>query len=241
MRYLMLAAGAGSRFKAKGYTTNKPFIMVYNSTPMFQIVIDSYRLKNSDVDILVRTEDYDRVVDLGFRSVHTVDATTPGPAYSAMALMLATGMPMSESMFVFDCDCTANVDLKKAMWKFPGMSNGVIAYRDYGLSEEYSFLDQPAVTAVTTDTGIAGDTGRFQQLREKERISQLINTGCYYFMSAHSFLTAFRKMPIGIGEETPLSSVINHSNVPLHYVESPVFHNFGTPEHLEAFQASLPI
>lgn len=235
MRYLMLAAGAGSRFKAKGYTTNKPFINVYNDTPMFQVVIDSYRLKNSDVDILVRTEDYDRVADLGFRSVHTVDATTPGPAYSAMALMLATGMPMSESMFIFDCDCTANIDLKQAMWKFPVVSNGVIAYRDYGLSEEYSFLGMPMVSSVDVDTG------RFQQLREKERISQFINTGCYYFMSAHSFLTAFREMSIDIGAETPLSSVLNHSNVPLRYVESPVFHNFGTPEHLEAFQASLPI
>lgn len=234
MRYLMLAAGMGSRFREAGFTQSKPFIEVTPGVPMYQWVLDSYGLTPADVDILVLKADAPLLDGKGFNGVHSIDVVSPGPAYSAMALALASEAPRHQQVMIFDCDCTAHVDLKTASGDiFRTYSSGVIAYEDAECADEYSFLNQPAVCAYPWYK-----TAVFHGLAEKSRVSDYINTGCYWFRSVDDLIDAFmtaHKAKVA-DTELPLSAVINAVQQPLHYFETNRFTNLGTPEHLAEFQ-----
>jgi NDP-sugar pyrophosphorylase family protein len=233
----MSAAGMGSRFREQGFPVSKPFIEVLPGVPMYRWVIDSYGLEPSDVEILILRKDEELLAQYGdtFKAVHYLEDVSPGPAFSAMALALMCDPPREGPVIIFDCDCSAHVDLKYTMTEavIEG-SSGVIAYEDKSGSEEYSFLNNPAkYHSAWRKTAV------FHGLSEKLRISDYINTGCYWFRNvddmADAFLEAERnRKPYA---ELPLSAVINGiTRLPLRYFETRQFTNLGTPEHLAEFQ-----
>ena len=185
MKALILAAGAGSRFEAAGYTFPKPLIDV-NGKAMLEVVIDTlpeceeyiFACRTQDVeqynmdDLLKRaTDDRSRVV--------CVDKLTSGAA--ATALLCEEFIDNNEELIIANSDQYIEYDIRNFNLIRKWCHTGGIVFCFNACHPKWSFAELNSDFEIT-------------RIAEKDPISNVATCGIYYWSAGKVFVKYAKQM-----------------------------------------------
>jgi len=240
-------AGAGSRFRAKGYANPKPLIDV-NGTPMFAMAVDNL-IKDFEVNPLSITFiidiAHDRKFDISetildyYGKSHNVNIIalskrTEGAAMTVRAA--AAYLPPNEPVIIMNCDQYVEpipVDTYKL--------EGFMASRDAGML----VFHQPKPDPKWSYASVVD--GKVKHVAEKDPISEHATVGIYYWSKASIMFNSIDEMIVAddrTNGEFYLCPAFNYTidagfGVGIHAVAA--MHSLGTPEDLEKYLASTNV
>jgi dTDP-glucose pyrophosphorylase len=176
--------GIGSRFQKEGYTKPKPFVSVLGK-PMILWVIDSLKLGPQDALVIVynpawMSPKYWEAVTAMYPRLKLVEL--PGATRGAAETVLIglQGLPKSlrdQPVMLVDGDCYYEEDIVATYRAIAPTSNGVFYFVDTQPKPIYSYIVfEPS-------------TRRIGQVKEKVKISDHANTGCYCFSKGSELLS----------------------------------------------------
>lgn len=175
--------GIGSRFQKEGYTKPKPFVSVLGK-PMILWVIDSLKLGPQDSLVIVynpawMSPKYWEAVIAMYPRLQLVEL--PGATRGAAETVLIglQGLPKAlrdQPVMLVDGDCFYEEDIVATYRAIAPSSNGVFYFVDTQPKPIYSYIVfEPS-------------TRRIAQVKEKVKISDHANTGCYCFSNGSELL-----------------------------------------------------
>ena len=175
--------GIGSRFQKEGYTKPKPFVSVLGK-PMILWVIDSLKLGPNDALVIVynpawMSPKYWEAVTAAYPQLQLVEL--PGATRGAAETVLIglQGLPKhlrSQPVMLVDGDCFYEEDIVATYRAIAPSSNGVFYFTDTQPKPIYSYI-------VFDPT-----SRRITQVKEKVKISDNANTGCYCFSNGSELM-----------------------------------------------------
>lgn len=180
MNILIPLGGIGARFQSEGYTHPKPLINVLGK-PMIFHVLDNLKLHPDDTIYIIYNGDLDK---FGFGDeirhhdprikLFKQDHHTAGAAETIMlGLQKLNDVELSKKTITIDCDTFYIYDVVN---KFRTQTdNAVFCFVDTQKDPIYSYVkfeNSPLIT----------------DIKEKEKISNYANTGCYCFSSGKLLL-----------------------------------------------------
>lgn len=244
MEAVILAAGKGDRFASVGYTTIKPLILA-KGRPMISYALDQAAVVNRR-PVIVCPESV--VTDIWGCVPPDVDASgTVAVRYTqqgaAMSLLLAGAkLPDDEPVMVMDCDSVVSL---AAVYEFKeyslrafaeGYVSTIMAFRTRDGSNRYSFVRLSLNNRGSEFPSVV-------EVAEKTRISDVATCGVHAFSSwsvlrSSIFEMAYRKESVN-GEfyVAPIHNWMNGATT-AYIVQDDDFTAIGTPEQLEAYEAS---
>jgi NDP-sugar pyrophosphorylase family protein len=239
MIHLLPCAGKGSRFLEKGYKEPKPLIDV-NGQPMIISVLENigYPVEPSEIDkyiLIFRTEHLDHEVPkiLSKRKdtiILSVDKVTEGAACTA--LLAKEYINNDEELWIGDCDHMikdfAHIEQATKFFRKKDADGGLICH----------LQDHPKWSYTRVKDGKA------IEVAEKRVISDLANTGDYYFKKGRYFVEAAERMiekqdkTLGEFFICPVFATLiaNNYNIYPYLVNQHI--GLGTPEDLESYLKS---
>jgi len=169
--------GIGSRFQKEGYTAPKPFVNVFG-TPMIVKVIDSLKLKPVDALVIVYNPQFiDRKLWVPLKekypNMKLVELKGPTRGAAETVLIGLKGLPrelVKRPVMLADGDCFYAEDIVAKYRAIATGANGVFFFRDTQPKPMYSYIKTEA-------------DGKITEVKEKVKISDNANSGCYCFMS----------------------------------------------------------
>ncbi len=228
MRVIILAAGQSKRFQQAGYKTPKPFLKVeWNGTTAMMIdhVINTIPLELEDVDIALppgwsKHCSKELAFRPGYVFKYDVIENSKGPAETAYQIL--THLEISESCLFLDTDILNSTNDLLKLTKLNHC--GVLVRRS--ANPAYSYVDQ---------------LGRFEHIKEKERISEYAVQGAYYVPQfiLQKFIMELR-ITISAMNEPFLSHVFDRMTIEKYAVPTtyiPV--DWGTPQDIEMSGAHI--
>jgi beta-phosphoglucomutase-like phosphatase (HAD superfamily)/choline kinase len=221
MKVIIPLCGKGSRFhpnvKSLVKVFTKPILQqVVDCLPCRPIIIVNDRTYNKDF------EEYGEIIN--------IHEETQGAAETIYKGLLAMNIQDStEGLLFLDGDTFYREDIVKLIQENP-TRNQVIVFRDTQPIPFYSY--------VKTD-----DTNKIFMIREKEKISNLANTGAYYFSNSKDLLEACKEVldkKLFFHSEPYISAVINvmlQKNIEWFSKEisSSKYFSLGTPEQVKEY------
>ena len=176
--------GIGSRFQKEGYTMPKPFISVLGK-PMIMWVLDSLKLGPNDSLVIVYNPGWmsPKFWELArgkYPKLQLVEL--PGPTRGAaetvqIGLRGLSKKLRSQPVMLVDGDCFYDEDIVSTYRAISATSNGVFYFVDTQPKPMYSYIVfDPA-------------SRRISQVKEKVKISDHANTGCYCFSDGNELLS----------------------------------------------------
>ena len=170
--------GLGSRFQKEGYTRPKPFVPVMGK-PMILWVLDSLKVRPEDELVIVYNPDflspkYWPIVTATYPRLRFVEL--PGPTRGAAETVMIglKGLPKSlrsQPVMLVDGDAFYDQDIVSMYRKVAGRANGVFYFEDTQPKPMYSYIV------------FDPSSRRISQVKEKVKISDHANSGCYCFSS----------------------------------------------------------
>lgn len=239
MNILIPMAGRGQRFKDEGYDKPKPMIDV-NGLPMIQRVIKNINPRMHDRMIFLCLKSFlDKYGDqfkamlppIASRVIIPVDRITQGAACTA--LLAKEYINNEEPLLITDCDHIVNDDdhLRKGVefFKRNKCEGGLWCH----------LADNPKWSYTRVHNGIA------VEIVEKRVISDLANTGDYYFHKGSTFVEQAELM-IHRGDKTRgefyvapvLTYLIAYGAKVMPYVVNEMI-GLGTPSDLKYYEQNL--
>lgn len=195
LNILFSIAGAGQRFKDAGYTTPKPLIDVCGQ-PMLKLAVDNitkglFRIKRQLIFICQEelVKNYPREL---------VDATRPPTPFrgrifrksingitegAACTCLLASDLINNENeLIITDCDHIVEQE--------DHIKQGILYFRKHNIDGgSWCFIgNNPKWSFIKVENGLA------TQVAEKNPISEVANTGTYYFRHGSDFVTCANMM-----------------------------------------------
>ena len=243
--------GIGSRFQKEGYTNPKPFVSALGK-PMILWVIDSLLLKPCDELVIVFNPDFLprkwwQVVRAKYPRLRLVEL--PGPTRGAAETVLIglQGLPRDvrgRPVMLVDGDTFYGEDIVSKYREASPTANGVFYFVDTQPKPIYSYITfEPSSRRIT-------------QVKEKVKISDNANSGCYCFMNGleleaqcQSLLDAGSTQTGELSTHTVgeyyTSGVIAQMIEEGHpfraiQIQASRYHVLGTPSQLQAFCRSWP-
>jgi NDP-sugar pyrophosphorylase family protein len=216
MNIVMPCAGAGKRFKEKGYTQPKPLINVLGQ-PLYKLSGSTFEgyftyLVPVEWTGMFREEKVIPVSGLTEGAACTVLLSEPYIDPNDELLIINSDQLIEYNYF--------NFNVLRAQH---GVDAIVFTFRATGNQWSYVAVDK---------------TGWVYQAAEKRQISTTATVGAYYFKKAHYFFDAARKM-IAAGDRTNgeyyVCPALNYLNKSIFAFEVDKMTGLGTPEDLEAY------
>ena len=171
--------GLGSRFQKEGYTRPKPFVQVMGK-PMILWVLDSLKLRPQDELVIVYNPDflsrkYWPIVTATYPRLRFVEL--PGPTRGAAETVMIglRGLDATlraQPVMLVDGDAFYDQDIVSMYREVASKgSNGVFFFEDTQPKPMYSYIV------------FDPSSRRISQVKEKVKISDCANSGCYCFSS----------------------------------------------------------
>lgn len=169
--------GVGARFQMEGYTRPKPLLNVLG-VPMITHVIDNIKISPQDTIYIIYNGDLDKFMFGDFIKhkypcikLIKIDNRTRGASETVvMCLRHLSDVELSQKIMTVDCDTFYVTDVVS---KFREQTdNAVFCFVDTLNEPIYSYVD-------------IGSGKIIKDIKEKEKISNYANTGCYCFASGH--------------------------------------------------------
>ena len=181
--------GIGSRFQKEGYTKPKPFVSVLGQ-PMILWVLDSLKLGPNDSLVVVynpgwMSPKYWEMVRAKYPSLQLVEL--PGPTRGAAETVLIGLRGLSKRLraqpvMLVDGDCFYEDDIVSQYRAVCHKGGGVFCFFDTQPKPIYSYI-------VFDPT-----TKRIGQIKEKVKISDHANTGCYCFPDGNELMSQCQQL-----------------------------------------------
>lgn len=225
MEIVVPLGGVGRRFQECGYQRPKPLIRALGKEILFW-VLDSLKLREGDRVYLPYNEGLDshalsRVVGLRYPQVRTL-ALPPTRGAAETVKMCVDHFGIGGRLCVLDGDTWYEEDVLGLVRDAP---HSLVAYFD-------SAKPDPIYSYIETE----GD--RVVRIREKEKISDKANSGCYVFKDARAFSAAVSRMDLDAPGEAYVSRAIDRmmaDGEEFRAVRVERFHVLGTPEQVIEF------
>lgn len=180
MNVILPMAGRGTRFSNSGYTTPKPFIEVHGQ-PMFLWALKSIQGLDINKLIVIVLEEHRKLYNLDellesnyslpFQIV-TLENVTEGQLCTVMAA--EPFVNKDEEILIISSDTLVISDIGEVIKKNKSCVEGIISTMVSDLGNNWSFVKIDNFDNVI-------------QVAEKNRISNLISTGLYYFKKTNNF------------------------------------------------------
>lgn len=224
----MPLGGFGRRFADCGYTRPKPLVRVMGKEIIFW-VLDSLMLQPEDQIYIPYNESlehhtFPQTISLRYPGVRTLAIPDTRGASETVKLCV-DHFALEGRVVVLDGDTWYEEDILGRIRACPG---SVVAYFE-------STTPEPIYSYIVTN----GD--RVAEIREKQKISDMANSGCYVFSDAKRFSQAVSRMDLNRSGETYISQVIARMiEEGEDFLAIPVdkFHVLGTPEQIIGFSKS---
>jgi len=180
MNIIIPIGGVGKRFQDEGYTRPKPLINVLGR-PMIFHVLDNLKLNDDDNILIVYNGDLDK---FGFSEeikhhnpnikLMKIDQRTRGASETVLeGLKYFNEIELSRKTITIDCDTFYVYDIIN---KFRNQTdNAIFCFVDTLKEPIYSYVE-------------LGENHFITDIKEKEKISNYANTGCYCFSSGKILL-----------------------------------------------------
>ena len=171
--------GLGSRFQKEGYTRPKPFVQVMGK-PMILWVLDSLKLRPQDELVIVYNPDflsrkYWPIVTATYPRLRFVEL--PGPTRGAAETVMIglrgiNATLRAQPVMLVDGDAFYDQDIVSMYREVASKgANGVFYFEDTQPKPMYSYIV------------FDPSSRRISQVKEKVKISDHANSGCYCFAS----------------------------------------------------------
>lgn len=173
MNIIIPLGGLGERFKKDGYTNPKPLINIFGKQMIFH-VIDNISLKDDDNLIIIynielNNYDFNNILKHRYKNIILIELNkqTEGAAETILyGLNNCDKNILKNKTVLFDCDTFYHIDILNI---FRNQSeNAVFCFKDS--------QDKPIFSYVNID-----ENNIVIDIKEKIKISDYANTGCYCF------------------------------------------------------------
>jgi capsule biosynthesis phosphatase len=224
--------GLGERFKNNGYSRPKPLIHIHGKE-MILYVINSLHLQPDDKLIIIYNKELDnynfqQIIKRENIEYCVLSCQTRGAAETIYALKDVRTIDFKRKTILCDCDTFYSYDIIKAYRSM--MDHAIVCFEEKRDILLYSYI-------------ALNDQGNVSEIKEKQKISNYANTGCYCFKSLNSIIEACKKVieeKIMFNNEFYISCIIDtmlrdgHVFKPIILSESDI-HCVGTPNQLKMF------
>jgi len=238
MNIIIPLGGIGARFQTEGYTRLKPLINVLGK-PMIYHVLDNLHVDTADTIYIVYNGDLDKHGFCDEIRHHNPniklfkrETRTNGAAETVLAgLKQLNDIELEKKVITVDCDTFYNYDV---LSKFREQTdNAVFCFVDTLKEPIYSYVNFNGSPLIT-------------DIKEKEKISNYANTGCYCFASGKILKDYCEKIVYDYEnnnhdqKELFMSGVIKKMILDKHVFRANIiseddFHCLGTPFQVKVF------
>lgn len=184
LNVVIAMAGLGSRFTQSGYNFPKPMIDVFGK-PMIQVVVENLNM-DANYYFLVQKEHLEKYnIEHMLKLIKPncvivpVDGLTQG---SPCTVLLAKDYINNDNpLFLANCDQYMEWNSNEAMYSFMNddIDGGLLVFN--AISPKWSFCK-------------LNDSGFVSRVAEKDPISDIANTGCYYWKRGSDFVKYAEQM-----------------------------------------------
>lgn len=230
MKILIPLGGVGKRFSDANYTTPKPLIKVLGKPILFW-VIDNLNLSEDDELYITYNESLDKhnlgnIIQSKYPHIKTKSVPNTRGAAETIRLAIEHFFQEDDRLVVLDGDTFYEEDvLSKARL----IDNGVMYFNSTDPKPIYSYIR------------LSGN--RITEIKEKEKISDNANSGCYVFESLTNLHNYLLKMDCTQGEVYTSQVIRDMINDGCEFKGMPVsnFYVLGTPQHIVEFSKNYKV
>jgi capsule biosynthesis phosphatase len=177
MNIIIPIGGLGEIFKNNGYTNPKPLINIFGK-PMIFYVIDNLVLKEEDNLIIIYNKElnnynFNILIEERYNNINLIELTkqTEGAAETILiGLNNINKLLLNNKCVLLDCDTFYMIDILSIYRKQE--DNIIFCFKD--------LKDNPIFSYVKID-----NNNNIYDIKEKVKISEIANTGCYCFKDGH--------------------------------------------------------
>ena len=177
MNIIIPLGGLGERFKKDGYTQPKPLINIFGK-PMIFYVIDNLCLKKEDNLILIYNKElnkycFDTILKNKYKKIILVELNkqTEGAAETILIGLDSINKELLNNKCVLlDCDTFYTVDILNTYRE--QKCNATFCFKDNQEKEIFSYIK-------------FDENKMINDIKEKRKISDYANTGCYCFINGN--------------------------------------------------------
>ena len=176
--------GVGERFSKAGYSEPKPLIPIHEKT-IIQYLLDSLQTFTTSEDeiVIFHHEHLPGFSEFIGKTYPTVTLLNIGPPTKGAVETVLKGLDNlrnlenlenleNKPILLLDCDAFYTVDILELLRTLPKTSNAVFCFEEALMTGQFSYIR-------TSETL----PNRVVEIKEKEPISSLANTGAYFFRS----------------------------------------------------------
>lgn len=230
MKILIPLGGVGKRFSDANYTTPKPLIKVLGKPILFW-VIDNLNLSEDDELYITYNESLDKhnlgnIIQSKYPHIKTKSVPNTRGAAETIRLAIEHFFQEDDRLVVLDGDTFYEEDvLSKARL----IDNGVMYFNSTDPKPIYSYIR------------LSGN--RITEIKEKEKISDNANSGCYVFESLTNLHNYLLKVDCTQGEVYTSQVIRDMINDGCEFKGMPVsnFYVLGTPQHIVEFSKNYKV
>ena len=238
MNIIIPLGGLGVKFKNEGYTKPKPLINILGKEMIFY-VLDNINIKTDDVIYIGYIKEldkwlFDKIIKQRYDNIKLIQLPYQTKGAAETLLYCLNNIPndrMSYKIVTLDCDNFYTVDIL-SIFRYQ-THNSVFCFTDD--------QDQPIYSYVKVEQH--NNVSKIIDIKEKEKISNLANTGCYCFATGfllQEYCDKIIKNNIMEHNEYYISCVIKEmlNNDQFFYaniIEKENYHCLGTPLQVKIF------
>ena len=231
MKILIPLGGVGKRFSDANYTTPKPLIKVLGK-PLLFWVIDNLNLTEEDELYITYNESLDKhnlgnIIKSKYPNIKTKSVPNTRGAAETIRLAIEHFFQGDDKLVVLDGDTFYEEDVLN---KARVVDSSVMYFNSTDPKPIYSYIK-------------LNSNNRITEIKEKEKISDNANSGCYVFESVNKLYQYLLKIDYTQGEvytsdviKTMINDGCEFTGV---YVSD--FYVLGTPQHIVEFSKSYNV
>lgn len=230
MKILIPLGGVGKRFSDANYTTPKPLIKVLGKPILFW-VIDNLNLSEDDELYITYNESLDKhnlgnIIQSKYPHIKTKSVPNTRGAAETIRLAIEHFFQEDDRLVVLDGDTFYEEDV---LSKARRIDNGVMYFNSTDPKPIYSYIR------------LSGN--RITEIREKEKISDNANSGCYVFESLTKLHNYLLKIDCTQGEVYTSQVIRDMINDGCEFKGMSVsnFYVLGTPQHIVEFSKNYKV
>ena len=177
MNIIIPLGGLGQRFKEDGYNKPKPLINIFGKEMIFHL-IDNLKLKENDKLFLIYNKELNKynfniILQNKYKDINLIELNkqTEGAAETILfGLNNMIDHLLNNKCVLLDCDTFYHIDILEIYRE--QNNNSIFCFKDYQDKPIFSYLN-------IIDNNIIID------IKEKTKISEYANTGCYCFKNGN--------------------------------------------------------
>ena len=238
MNVILPMAGRGTRFSNFGFTTPKPFIEI-NGKPMFIWALKSLEGLQVNNLIVIVLEEHVRTYNLDYLlkkycnypyKIITLKNVTEGQLCTVMEA--ENHVNLNEDILIISSDTLVISNINEMIKSYDQNIDGIISTMVSEVGNNWSFVR-------------ADKNNNVIEVAEKNRISNIISTGLYYFNNSHNFFQYSHiliKQDIRVNGEfyiIPVYSLMLNDNLNIRIANSIQMWDMGNPEAKQIFEEAL--